>query len=301
MSTTTCTRNCWIAAAILGLLIWIFSAGIGPLGWFAGLFLGLIATGLFGVFLVWLGCSGAEAADGERWQPGNTSGDSASGDKGQDADQRPRGVASKAAVGFMGSAEGEGARQVAPSGDAQAPSGNGRREGSDRTDIYGSKDGGKAAASKDDSAAAEPAKPSSTVSETKSETKTDVKADAKADTASDKKADAKDDAKSDTKAEEPKPAKAKADDGEAAGSSTPDDLKQIKGVGPKLEDLLHENGVTQFAQIAAWDDEKIDHFAELIGRMGGRIRSDDWVAQARVLAEGGDTEFSKRVEDGDVY
>lgn len=81
----------------------------------------------------------------------------------------------------------------------------------------------------------------------------------------------------------------------------PDDLKLIKGVGPKLEELLHENGVTRFAQIADWDDAQIDHYAELIGRMGGRIRSDDWVAQARTLAEGGETEFSARVEKGEVY
>lgn len=81
----------------------------------------------------------------------------------------------------------------------------------------------------------------------------------------------------------------------------PDDLKLIKGVGPKLEELLHENGVTQFSQIAAWDDAQVDHFAEVLGRMGGRIRSDDWVAQAQTLASGGETEFSARVEKGEVY
>lgn len=81
----------------------------------------------------------------------------------------------------------------------------------------------------------------------------------------------------------------------------PDDLKQIKGVGPKLEELLHANGITQFAQIADWSDADIDHFAEVIGRMGGRIRSDDWKAQARVLAAGGETEFSQRVDKGEVY
>lgn len=81
----------------------------------------------------------------------------------------------------------------------------------------------------------------------------------------------------------------------------PDDLKLIKGVGPKLEELLLENGVTQFSQIAAWDDAQVDHFAEVLGRMGGRIRSDDWVAQAQTLASGGETEFSARVEKGEVY
>ena len=36
---------------------------------------------------------------------------------------------------------------------------------------------------------------------------------------------------------------------EAAGA---DDLKQLSGVGPALEKKLHDNGVTTFAQIAAW-------------------------------------------------
>ena len=35
--------------------------------------------------------------------------------------------------------------------------------------------------------------------------------------------------------------------------------------------------------------------------MGTRIRSEDWVDQAKVLASGGETEFSARVEKGDVY
>ncbi|MCS5602440.1 MAG: endonuclease [Paracoccus sp.] len=86
-----------------------------------------------------------------------------------------------------------------------------------------------------------------------------------------------------------------------ADPAAADDLKQIKGVGPKLEETLHEHGVTRFAQIAAWDEAEIDRFAEILGRMGTRIRSEDWVDQARVLASGGETEFSARVEKGDVY
>lgn len=87
----------------------------------------------------------------------------------------------------------------------------------------------------------------------------------------------------------------------ATPAAPPDDLKQIRGVGPKLERLLNDNGVTAFGQIARWGDAEIDHFAALIGRMGGRIRSDDWVAQARTLAAGGQTEFSDRVDKGEVY
>lgn len=85
------------------------------------------------------------------------------------------------------------------------------------------------------------------------------------------------------------------------GEAAPDDLKEIKGVGPALESLLHENGVTRFAQIAAWGDAEIDDFAAKIGRNGGRIRNDDWIGQARTLAQGGETEFSRRVDKGEVY
>lgn len=100
-----------------------------------------------------------------------------------------------------------------------------------------------------------------------------------------------------------KPARAKpaAKPKKKAKAPDVDNLKEIKGVGPALENLLHENGITSFAQIAAWTDADIDHYAELIGRMGGRIRSDDWVAQARVLARGDETEFSRRVDKGEVY
>lgn len=86
-----------------------------------------------------------------------------------------------------------------------------------------------------------------------------------------------------------------------AAQAASDDLKEIKGVGPQLERLLHDNGVNSFAQIAGWADADIDRFAGLIGRMGGRIRSDDWVQQAKILAAGGDTAFSRRVDKGEVY
>jgi NADH-quinone oxidoreductase subunit E len=65
-----------------------------------------------------------------------------------------------------------------------------------------------------------------------------------------------------------------------------DDLKQISGVGPKLEATLNEMGFYHYDQIAAWTTEEI---AWVDSRLNfkGRITRDDWVAQARKLAGGG--------------
>ena len=65
-----------------------------------------------------------------------------------------------------------------------------------------------------------------------------------------------------------------------------DDLGRIKGLGPKLVDQLRELGVTSFAQIAAWDEAEVDRIDAQLGRFQGRIRRDDWPAQARLLAAG---------------
>lgn len=65
-----------------------------------------------------------------------------------------------------------------------------------------------------------------------------------------------------------------------------DDMTRIKGVGPKLVTLLKDLGITSFAQIAAWDDAEIDRIDSKLGRFEGRIRRDDWVTQAQLLASG---------------
>lgn len=65
-----------------------------------------------------------------------------------------------------------------------------------------------------------------------------------------------------------------------------DDLARIKGVGPKLVALLHDLGITRFAQIAAWSEADIDRIDLQLGRFQGRIRRDNWVEQASLLAAG---------------
>jgi len=80
-----------------------------------------------------------------------------------------------------------------------------------------------------------------------------------------------------------------------------DDLKKIKGVGPKLEALLNTMGVYHFDQIAAWSEAELDWVDANLEGFKGRASRDGWIAQAKVLAAGGETEFSSRVTKGEVY
>ncbi len=95
-----------------------------------------------------------------------------------------------------------------------------------------------------------------------------------------------------------KPAKAKkaaapaADAGDAskpanllteARGGTADDLKKISGVGPKLEGLLHENGVFHFDQIAAWTASEVAYMDDKLS-FKGRIERDSWIDQATQFA-----------------
>ncbi len=88
---------------------------------------------------------------------------------------------------------------------------------------------------------------------------------------------------------------------DAARDGKPDDLKQIKGIGPKLEKLCNRLGFWHFDQIAAWTAQEVAWVDANLEGFKGRVTRDKWVEQAGILAAGGATEFSKRVDDGDVY
>lgn len=68
--------------------------------------------------------------------------------------------------------------------------------------------------------------------------------------------------------------------------ATPDDLKLISGVGPKLEQVLNGLGVWTFAQVAAWQPEEVAWVDDYL-QFKGRIDRDGWIAQAAKLAKGG--------------
>jgi NADH-quinone oxidoreductase subunit E len=74
-----------------------------------------------------------------------------------------------------------------------------------------------------------------------------------------------------------------------------DDLKMLKGVGPKLEKTLNDLGFFHFDQIAKWTAAEIAWVDDNL-KFKGRIERDGWIDQAKTLAEGGETEFSKRAK-----
>lgn len=204
MERSVCNRNCWISGAIVGVIVLLFTSGIGDLAWGAGVFLGLIVGVLFGAMLVWLVChEGQEPYDAglEERKAGMTSAD---WDR-EMVDRQP-----DALLTTTGGPEGITSAMQLPIMAGAMP-------------VTG-----------------------------------------------------------------------------ARVAAAADDLQRIKGIGPKLSDWLVQNGVTRFDQIAAWDAAQVADFAHRLGRMGGRIEADDWVGQARILAEGGETEHSRRVDRGEA-
>jgi len=74
---------------------------------------------------------------------------------------------------------------------------------------------------------------------------------------------------------------------DGATDGVPDDLKQIKGIGPKFEKELNTNGVYYFRQIGAWKVADVKVVEEKIKSLAtGRVKRDDWVKQAKLLAKG---------------
>ncbi len=64
-----------------------------------------------------------------------------------------------------------------------------------------------------------------------------------------------------------------------------DDLKEIKGIGPFIEEKLNALGIYTFRQIANFDEDDDDKVNDAIEFFPGRIKRDEWKKQARELFE----------------
>ena len=90
---------------------------------------------------------------------------------------------------------------------------------------------------------------------------------------------------------QPAPAKSTQSAGEkpdtldAPRAGKADNLKQIGGIGPKIERLLNDLGIYHFDQIAGWSEREIAWVNAEIS-FKGRIERENWVSQATSLAKG---------------
>ncbi|RWB76011.1 MAG: proton-conducting membrane transporter [Mesorhizobium sp.] len=98
------------------------------------------------------------------------------------------------------------------------------------------------------------------------------------------------------KAAAPKKAAAPAKKAAAAPKAAPgkaDNLRRLIGIGPVNERLLKGQGVTTYAQIAAWTDADVKRIEEVLN-FDGRIAREKWIEQAKLLAAGDEAEFARQ-------
>lgn len=84
-----------------------------------------------------------------------------------------------------------------------------------------------------------------------------------------------------------------------ARGGTPDDLRLIEGIGPKIERVLHGIGVFHFDQIAAWTEADVAWVDANLPSFPGRASRDRWVSQARIICEEGREAFLRRAKTND--
>ncbi|QFS82174.1 NADH dehydrogenase subunit E [Roseivivax sp. THAF40] len=298
----SCQTGCWALAAGVALIIFLLLLVMGESGWLASIFLGGVAFVVLGFAFSWIFCkpltrpADAAAALKTPGSAGVTPGS---------AGVKP-GSAGTGATGAGSSGEAEAAPSAAA---AETSGGSASTAGSPAT--TGAALPGSAPATADAEAGAK-VKPTTQLkgqeelAGKKGEWK--YEGDKKAAAASapepvmaagssngaDK--DAATAASLDPDAPQEKPATL---DGPRDGGA--DNLKEIKGVGPKLEIMLNEMGFYHFDQIANWTAAEVNWVNQNLTGFKGRVTRDEWVSQAKILASGGDTEFSKRVDKGGVY
>lgn len=295
---TECVMTCWGIAALVGFVSMVMLYSFAEFGALQAIFTGGLIGTVLGLVLTFTVCRDQTAAA-----------DLASDDKpatryaAEAAERKAARVAATQGTTAADTAVGMTGTSAAPAPDGTADTESG---------ATGSASGASAAAANTTPSAAfsvQPSKPlagQQELAERKGEWK--YEGDASKDAAEKPAAKAAPAAKAkEAPAAKAKPAAAKpaakaaAADGDAkpalmldaARPEGPDDLKLISGVGPKLEQTLNDLGIYHFDQVAkfkkkdiAWVDERL--------RFKGRIERDDWMSQAKILAKGGETEFSKK-------
>ncbi|WP_287473232.1 endonuclease [Thalassococcus sp.] len=320
----SCSTGCWALAAGIGLITFVILMIMSGFSFFAALFLGLLVFVLSGLLFNWLFCAGNDDAASTTTGTSSTSAPAAAAASGAAAatpaaatpasTETSDAVKSKTTLAGEDELasrkgdwkyEGDAASDASASADAEAPAASAAVEPA-------ATEASAASASTSTAAApvATPVKSNTTLAgeeelasrkgEWKYEAPAKEKAPAKkaaAKKAPAKKAPAK-------KAAAPEAATdagtkpATLDKPRAGGA---DDLKMIKGVGPKLEEMLHSLGFYHYDQVAAWKDAEVAWVDQNLKGFKGRATRDAWVEQAKLLAAGEETEFSKRASKDGTY
>lgn len=69
-------------------------------------------------------------------------------------------------------------------------------------------------------------------------------------------------------------------------SMEPDNLEIIEGIGPKMQSILYENGISSWSVLAT---QSVDDLKRMLAKYGGRyqiIDPSEWIAQAKLAAAG---------------
>lgn len=298
-----CSKRCWWLAFAIGIGLAILLLLFGT-GFIKSLLIGILAFAISGLILNWLWCS--DSASDESSSPASSSSSTSSG-----ASNATPSAAAPAAAATVDTADVSSEAEIKPSSELPGETELSERKGDwkyDGDSDAGSSDAAKASAPNAASApVAAEIKPSADLPGQKelSERKGTWKYEAEPAPKPKKKAPAKKAAP----ARKAAPAKQAAPAAEAAPETTAadapatlsaaraggaDDLKLIKGVGPKMEDMLNGMGFYHFDQVASWTDREVAWVDQNLKGFKGRVSRDNWVDQAKILAAGGETEFSQR-------
>lgn len=261
----SCAVGCWLVAALGGALAAVLLGLLGGWTFMQAVFAGIVIAAVAGALVSWIMCKPLPPI-GARKDAQSADADTKAATARAEAEARSAQAAAAAATATVAASTDAPAAKPAPAAKATAP---------------------KAAASEAAAPKAAAAPAETPAPKPKAAPKPKPKAKA-----------------------EPAPAPAEAaptgpgkkpETLSAARDGGPDNLKEIKGVGPKLEALLHSMGFYHFDQIAAWGADEVAWVDQNLQGFKGRVTRDTWVDQAKILAAGGDTEFSKKVDKGDVY
>ena len=76
-------------------------------------------------------------------------------------------------------------------------------------------------------------------------------------------------------------------------AAEPDDLTKIEGIGPKVQQLLNQAGISTFAELANRTPAQLDEILDAAGSIYKAMDESSWPKQAALAAEGKWDELQK--------